>query len=182
MKLSGLCMVICVAIFPAAVLGGTSSTASLENGPVSYFENNCARCHGSMGSSYGNGFGKGLSADALRKKVSEMAKGPGQAPISGIDLDAEVAFHQALISHQPFVAVTSIDDSMIKGEAITGSKISASAGKKNLAVKTDEYNWEISLLPGVKSSEVTVSSTLNDKSTSLAIGTAPFTSIAGISK
>jgi hypothetical protein len=160
---------------PACAQNPTSATAFLENGPVSYFENNCARCHGSLGSSYGAGFGKKLSTAALRKTISDMARGPGQAPISGLDLDAQLAFHQALIAHSPYIAVTSIDDAMIKGETIPGSTITATGSAQKLAVKTEEYNWQVSLVPGVKPQQVTISASLNNQQTSMTVGTRPFT-------
>jgi hypothetical protein len=81
-----------------------STVASFS--PISYFEQNCARCHGDFGSAYGPTFGHGLSDEQLTKVCDDMAAGPGNAPLNADELKALVDYHKAMIAKQPFVVVT----------------------------------------------------------------------------
>lgn len=89
----------------------------LSGGPVSYFEDHCARCHGDHGSNYDPQALKKLTEAQLRKYVRDMSMGPGNGPLEGLDLEAQVAYHRALIRKQPFVAVVSLEGGKVKGEA-----------------------------------------------------------------
>jgi hypothetical protein len=80
-----------------------SGAAVSEFAPISYFESNCARCHGAYGAFYGEGFGQGLTDNKLRQAVHDMAAGPGNAPISEPQLDALTAYHRSLIDGKPFL-------------------------------------------------------------------------------
>ena len=80
-------------IVPAQTAPNPDAKASNPAGPqvakfaaLEYFNKNCARCHGTNGSFYGDDFGKGLDDAHLREAVDSMAKGPGGAPIDAHDL------------------------------------------------------------------------------------------------
>src|SRR2546425_5662950 len=91
---------------------------------LEYFQNQCARCHGDYGAAYGPGFGAKLSDERLREVVMEMAEGPGQAPLTGAQLDVQTEFHRALRDHRPFAAVVSwTNDGVLTGEALPESKL-----------------------------------------------------------
>jgi hypothetical protein len=90
-------------------------------GPLSYFQDNCARCHGDYGSAYGEGFGKHLADAQLEKVIDDMAFGPGNAPLQPRELAVQVAYHKAMIAGQPFATVTKITidgaNAILEGEA-----------------------------------------------------------------
>jgi hypothetical protein len=75
---------------------------------MSYFESNCARCHGAYGSFYGEGFGKNLTDSKLRQVVHDMAAGPGNAPVTEPQLDALTAYHRSMINGKPFLIVNAV--------------------------------------------------------------------------
>ena len=116
MGLAGLAIL----VIPA---GAQKAPEKLTVGPVSYFEAHCSRCHGPNGSFYDLQQLSKLSDAKLRKFVVDMAMGAGNAPLRGSDIDAQVAYHRAMIRNKPFLAVTSISGGFVKGEAYGADKI-----------------------------------------------------------
>ena len=115
--------------------------------PMSYFEDKCARCHGSYGSFYGDSFGKNLSDDELQKVVREMAEGPAMAPLEPAQLDLETAYHRSLVDGRPFLVVTEEDEksSTLKGETTPGATVEVEAGAHAVAATVDEHQWSVTL-------------------------------------
>ncbi|MBS1719379.1 MAG: cytochrome c [Armatimonadetes bacterium] len=109
--------------------------------PLAYFEDKCARCHGSMGSNYGDEFGKDLTDAKLVTVVRDMASGPAQAPVSEVDLRPLVAFHRSLILGKPFGIVVEVVGATVRGETTPGSKVSLRWGKVVSVAKVDGSAW-----------------------------------------
>lgn len=86
-------------------------------GPVSYFEKNCARCHGPHGYNYDPQALAKLTDAKLRQFVKDMSFGAGAAPLKGPDLDAQVAYHRSLIANKPFVAILGVTNGVLRGQA-----------------------------------------------------------------
>ena len=120
------------------------STQPLTVGPISYFEDHCARCHGSYGSGYLPESMKRHDTSSLKKLIREMAAGPAQTPLDGADLDAQVAYHQSLLAKSPFIAITENTDDHISGEATPGAAIQLKIEDRIIDVPMDEYAWSIS--------------------------------------
>lgn len=114
--------------------------------PIEYFEFNCARCHGSYGSSYGDSFGEGMSDPELIEFVGEMAAGPGQSAIEGPELDAQVAFHRSLVINSPFIAWTGWDGETLSGEVTAGSTVKAQVGKQVFDAVVKGEQWSLNAL------------------------------------
>ncbi|MDP8243240.1 MAG: hypothetical protein P9L94_04100 [Candidatus Hinthialibacter antarcticus] len=111
--------------------------------PIEYFEFNCARCHGSYGSSYGDTFGEGMTDAELIEFVDDMAAGPGQAPIEGAELNAQVAFHRSLVKDLPFIAWTGWDGETLSGEVTAGSSVTVKVGNEILDATVRDEKWSL---------------------------------------
>ena len=123
----------------------------LTTGPVSYFATHCARCHGPNGSYYDSqSLGK-LTDARLRQFVKDMSEGAGNAPIKGADLDAQVAYHRAMIRNKPFVAIVNFAGGSIKGEAFGTPAVWAGLGSKRVkATVKEDGSFRIPASPGTK--------------------------------
>ena len=122
----------------------TNTTKTLEMGPFTYFDQNCARCHGPMGSFYGENFGANLTDEQLRRVVKEMADGPGNAPIDGLALEAQIGFHRALVKKEPFIVVLEKHGSDLSGEITPGSQLETDTPQPTKA-KITENQWVLTL-------------------------------------
>jgi hypothetical protein len=128
-----------------------STTKTLETAPISYFDQNCARCHGPMGSFYGDNFGANLTDAQLKRVVKEMADGPGNAPVDGLDLDAQIAFHRALVKKEPFIAVLEKSGNELRGEVSPGSQVELDMPQP-IKAKVTENQWVLTLPNNIQES------------------------------
>ena len=117
--------------------------------PLTYFNQNCARCHGKYGSFYGDGFAKDLSDDSLHQVVAQMAQGPAQAPLSPADLEIETAWHRALRDGKPFVAIVKSEKVpqgwQLSGEVSPGATLEINGQPVEITKKS---NWTALVAPG----------------------------------
>lgn len=111
-------------------------------GPVSVYDQACIRCHGPEGSFYGPTFGKGLTDAALRRVVVEMKDGKGDIALDDAQIDAQVAYHRAMIRREPFVAVVRATPTLLQGECTENAVITVLADGKPVPVKRNGYRWE----------------------------------------
>jgi hypothetical protein len=128
------------------------STQPLTVGPISYFEDHCARCHGSYGSGYLPESMQRHDAAGLKKLIRDMAAGPAQAPLEEADLDAQVAYHIALLNQSLFITITERTATTLTGEATPGAILHLKTGDRIVDVPLDEFAWSLSL-EGVNSAE-----------------------------
>jgi len=135
---------------PTGVGQAIGARVSMSEGfaPITYFEDNCARCHGSNGSAYGPEFGKHLSDAQLTKVIDDMAVGPGNAPVNARQLDVLVAYHHAMIARQPFVAVTKTtptgEQLTLEGEVTPNTALTVG----NTVATVDGTNWSVTIPKG----------------------------------
>ncbi len=142
----------------AATAAFAKKAEPLKNSPVTYFKAHCARCHGTDGGMYDDGFDKKISDKDLRDVIDRMATGPGQAPIDGIDLDAQVAYHRAIGSHLPFLAWTAQKGQTLSGDfTLSGEKLTAKLGKKKLPIQEKDRIWTLILPKGAKVEDLILS-------------------------
>jgi hypothetical protein len=151
---------------------GPGKVEPLKTGPLAYFQQACAHCHGPYGDSYTDHFYTITDFDKLKADVKRMADGPGMAPIEGNDLTAQVDYHKALIAKGPFLAWCGHDGDAISGEVTKGAKVSASDGEKPLTVEVKKTRWTISLPASASLAGVTITATLDAKQTALRLGEA----------
>lgn len=150
--------------------------------PVEYFEINCARCHGSYGSSYGEAFGDGLGDHELHEYVDEMAAGPGMAPLEGAELEAQVAFHRSMIDGRPFIAWTGFNQETLTGELSDGASLEASFGGETLNASANGAQWTVQTPDGFNPqtdlAQVELTAMRGEKQTRLRLNESPFSHAA----
>lgn len=135
--------------------------------PIRYFEDHCARCHGSFGSFYGEEFGKELSDEKLQEAVKMMAEGPAGAPIQGESLSAQVAFHRALIRKEPFVAWTGRSATELWGEVTEHAKVQVRFGKRLQSASVKGSEWRVKVPAQANAQTAQVIATWKGKQTTL---------------
>jgi len=146
-------VLVCGAILRAQ----TEGPQTTQFAPLDYFNDKCARCHGSYGSFYGADFAKGKTDAQLADVVKEMCEGPAQAPIAAHDMEVLVAWHRALRDGKPFVASTGFDKGVLSGEASPGSTVTleTSTGEKTPA-PLNGHKWSAGLPEGVQLARIRV--------------------------
>ena len=144
-------------IWPATVLAGiTIALASgsgqrativkpLTQGPVTYFANQCSRCHGPSGSNYVLDSLRKRTSVSLKHEISEMASGPGQMPLKGRDLDAQVALHEAIMKGIPFLSLTKVSGTSISGEVVGTNKVLLRQGARVISARVVDATWTASI-------------------------------------
>lgn len=165
-----------IALLTALLLGSnllraeTTAPVPLNFGPISYFEQNCARCHGPLGSNFGAKFAANLDNERLFVVVNQMAKGPGNAPLADLALEAEVAFHRALAKKEPFISWAGTASGKLVGEVTPDSQlVFVAAGSETSATLEDE-RWTVPLVTGADLSQAKLRATHNGKTTELLLG------------
>lgn len=146
-----------------------------EYAPISYFESNCARCHGAYGSFYGEGFGKNLTDSKLRQVVHDMAAGPGNAPVTEPQLDALTAYHRSMIDGKPFLIINAADEAQdgsrtLKGETTPESQISLRWEGGTATAAVQDFTWSAKLPVNIDWSKVEVVARKGEAQTVLNLG------------
>jgi hypothetical protein len=154
----------------AVVLGSPQSPKPLTSGPIGYYDGACAHCHGTNGSAYSDDFFKKYDLSTLKKSINDMAEGPGQSPLDGQELAAQVAYHQAIIAHLPFIAWTGQAGQNLSGEVTRKATMSASINREELTVIVKGTKWTLELPVGKDASSVVLTATLSGKSVTLNLG------------
>ncbi|HEX8236235.1 MAG TPA: hypothetical protein VF600_09790 [Abditibacteriaceae bacterium] len=165
----------------------SAGVAVSEFAPMSYFENNCARCHGSYGSFYGEGFGKGLSDSKLRQVVHDMAAGPGNAPVTEPQLDALTAYHRSLIDGKPFLIINAAREEenaprTLQGETTPDSQISVRWQGGSAAATVEGYTWTAKLPAEIDWSKVEIVAQKSETQTTLKAGESEYSHRAPLDK
>jgi len=123
-----------------ASAGSVAAPAPLEVGPISYFENHCARCHGGYGSLYAYPFM--APDDELPRVVEEMCAGPAMAPLEGRPLEALTAYHIAMRDDVPFVAQVEGEGTGLFFEVTPGASLHFASGSGG-AGEVDAGLWRV---------------------------------------
>jgi mono/diheme cytochrome c family protein len=183
-----------IALSAGASTGETASqqqkpagVALSEFAPMSYFESNCARCHGSYGSFYGEGFGQELNDSKLRQVVHDMAAGPGNAPVTEPQLDALTAYHRSLIDGKPFLIINAVRDEKdaartLQGETTPESQLSVRWEGGTAAATVEGYTWTARLPANVDWSKVEIVAKKGDTQTVLKAGESEYSHRAPLDK
>ncbi len=158
----------------ACLLQASPAPKPLDSGPISYYNGACAHCHGLNGSAYGEDFFKKFELAGLSKSIKEMAEGPGQSPLDTDGLSAQVAYHQAILNHAPFIAWTAQDGQKLSGEVTRKATLEASIGRAKIPVTVRGINWTLELPSGASTGEVILTATLNRVSAKLNLGKAAY--------
>ncbi len=114
-------------------------------GPIAIYEQACARCHGPNGSFYGPDLGLGKTDAQLYKAVQDMADNQGQIELKPVELEAQTAYHRAMIKREPFLAITERTKSMLRGEVTQGSVVTVTVAGKPQKVRVEGFVWSATL-------------------------------------
>lgn len=154
-----------------AILAAPRAPKPLEREPLEYFEVACSGCHGEGGSWFPSNVAAGLSDAELTKKVDAMARDHAARPVSGRDLQAQVALMRAIRAKEPFIALVSLSQASATFEATDGAKLTARAGPRTLAATQKGRLWTVSL-GGRQPAAVRLTATLGKKTATLDLGKA----------
>jgi len=122
--------------------------APAPRGPIAVYDRACLRCHGPEGVNYGPLFGKTLTDRALRQAVVDMKDGKGDIALSDDEIDAQTAYHRAIIRREPFLVVTLSTPGRLAGECTEDAKIVVSTDGKPVPVRRAGYLWDANTPPG----------------------------------
>lgn len=132
----------------AALSAPTIPVGQITLGPVSTFEQACARCHGPQGSFYGEAFAK-LSDTQLHEFIKEMMEGPAGLHPTEEDIAAMTAYHQALAAKKPYLVVMDYvkeNGYRLSGQAsLQSNLIIQTAANKVQTTPDSNGNWSVQL-------------------------------------
>jgi hypothetical protein len=87
---------------PTTPVFAAPPTSQPVEGPITYYNNNCNRCHGQVDNAYADSHNP-PKGEALKKIIQEMAEGPAQAPLDEAGLAEQVKLHEAIFGGGPYV-------------------------------------------------------------------------------
>lgn len=115
-------------------------------GPIAVYEQACVRCHGPNGSFYGPELGRGKSDAQLKKAIQDMADNQGQIELTPDEVEAQTAYHRAIIKKEPFIAITQQTKTELKGETMAKASIRVTVAGKPLSVTRKDFTWQVKLM------------------------------------
>jgi len=125
---------------PAVKQPPATAATPVGFGPIGYFENHCARCHGPYGSFYGDEFAASLEGDHLREVVKEMVFGAAQSSLEDPEIDLLTAYHRSMVAGEPFVVVLE-GTPELAGEVTPGAALLLVLESGEVAARVDGHNW-----------------------------------------
>ncbi len=138
------------AILLAAVLAAQEAPPTADFQPITYFQKNCARCHGPGGAYYDLKHLALLDDEKLRQVISDMAEGSGQAPLSAQQTAIETALHRSFLDGKPFIFANApkADGAthLLSGEVSPESKVEIIVGKTSVFATVTDSAWQ-AILP-----------------------------------
>jgi hypothetical protein len=151
---------------PASDAVELASIKPLDVGPISYFEDSCARCHGAFGDLYALPF---VTPDEeLPRVIEEMAAGPAQAPLEGAPLAALIDYHRSMRDGLPFAALVGREGEHLVFEVTPDAALEVDGGA---ATRVGPYLWRVSNASGVMS----IRARQGDAGVVLPLGESPWT-------
>ncbi len=133
------------ALFLVVLVAQPPAPKVLVRGPIAVYEQACGRCHGPNGSFYGPDLGKGKTDTQLYKAVQDMADNQGQIELTPIEVEAQTAYHRAIIKREPFLAITGRTKVMLCGEVTKGSSVTVTVAGKPQQVRVIGFQWSATL-------------------------------------
>jgi len=116
------------------------------SGPIAVYEKACVRCHGPNGSFYGPELGKGKTDAQLKQAIQDMADNQGQIELTPAQVEAQTAYHRAIIRQEPFLSVTRQTKTVLEGEATTKARVTVTVAEKPMVVVQKGFVWQATLV------------------------------------
>lgn len=165
---AGVCVAACRTAPPA--LQPAVASAPLAVGPITFFEDRCARCQGSYGAMYAPDIARRLDRPALAHVVLEMVEGPAQARLDPHSLAALVAYHESLDDARPFLAVTLRRRTQLAGDVTPGSFVRGIFGDRSFPAVVIGHDWGMAIPDDVDVYRVVLEAVRGEARTILAPG------------
>jgi hypothetical protein len=157
---------------PSATITDHSAAAVgeplVQIGPISFFQQSCARCHGAYGMMLDNVSLHNRSDDDLARIVRDMVRGPSQTSLDGRSTAALVAYQRSLGDTRPFLAVTRLDGGTIEGEVTPGASVSVTMGTQRVIAEVTQHIWRAHL-DGAAAATASVEANIGDAATVLSL-------------
>lgn len=145
-------------------------------GPITFFADHCARCHGQYGADYNDNLYQDPSPDRLAAVVRAMIEGQTELAPTYEMLRGQTALAVAMGRREPFIAWTgrSADGRTLLGEATPGATLSAVADGRRVDVAVADGSWSVTMPDGCEETQITLSAEWNGKHTRFTPGKLPF--------
>lgn len=117
-------------------------------GPIAYYIDKCARCHGDVSAAY-VGVDHPKRGKALEQVIDDMAYGPAQSPLDPEGLKQQTALHEAMFGKTPFVWIDPTPGARVTGEALPGTTVTFEpAGGAAADVAVADNRFDLPRKPG----------------------------------
>lgn len=116
-------------------------------GPVTYFVNNCSRCHGPADNAYSE-FNDPKRGDALRVMIKTMADGPAMAASDEQTIQQQYDLHIAILDKLPYVWLDPNSQDVIAGEIIPGTTVTLETPTGPIRAAIDDHAFALPNEPG----------------------------------
>lgn len=117
-------------------------------GPLSYFINNCARCHGPMEDAYKE-FATPRHGEALREMIVIMANGPAMAPLDEPSLQQQFDLHMAILERKPYVWIDPAVTDAWAVETMPDAVVTLITAEKRIQAMADGHLYVLPREPGI---------------------------------
>ncbi len=127
-----------------AVPPPTAWATPLGIGPVTFFNDHCAQCHGQYGESLTGDSLKSVGPDEYLGVVGYMVTGPSQSSLPGPEQAALAAYCRSVCLKGTFLAVVDAGSlGGMEGEVTPGSTVRLVMGEVKLDAAVNGHRWTI---------------------------------------
>ena len=147
-----------VATQPAAVEPAETPVAIVKtSGPVTYYINHCARCHGDPETAYPDSKAHARN-DELKRMIRSMATDTAMVEIDDAEVERQFALHNGIFDNKPYAWIDPTRKDVIAGETVPGTTIRAGA----VDAKIDNHQFTL------PNSDAPISATRNGETITIA--------------
>jgi hypothetical protein len=154
----------------------------LKHGPLAYYKDHCARCHGDLGGAYPDDFTKDKTFGDMRDVIKSMAAGQGGAPLTEEnELLAQIAFHYSIDLKKPFLDWTGQKGPALSGEVTPDAKVTGEIDGVGVPVSVDKGVWTVTA-SDLAAHQVVIKATVGHSTATLDLSKAAFSQAVPPSK
>lgn len=110
-------------------------------GPITYYVQHCARCHGDISAAY-IGIKHPKRGAELRKVIADMATGPAQAPLEDAALDEQTKLHEAMFDDKPYAWLDRNQKPAVVEQLENTDAALVNGNTTDTPARTDDYRAE----------------------------------------
>lgn len=143
----------------AATPKGIAILTSEGFGPISYFQDRCANCHGNFGDQLLPTMRSASDEAYLHEQNRAMVIGPAQSSLTDRELTLLSAYVRSIFDQRPFAIVTSAQGSILTGEASPNATITLAQNDLRTQAQRDGVTWRVELSDGASGDRVVLQTT-----------------------